>query len=215
MIRIANKSLNNLDSLYPSLQLNELTKPMSAINIPTWITLFRLFLIPVMVIVLAWEFPSHRELGAAVFLLISVSDFWDGYLARKWNQTSRLGAFLDPVADKVAVGAMLVMLVYLEPQAWIAIPALIIVGRELMISGLREWMADQGLRDSIQVGWVGKWKTSFQTLAIGLMIYKEPSYGVPWYEGGLVCLYIAMVLTLWSMISYLKAAWPYLMNADD
>lgn len=187
---------------------------MSAINIPTWITLFRLFLIPVMVVVLAWDFPNHRQLGAAVFLLISVSDFWDGYLARKWNQTSRLGAFLDPVADKVAVGVMLVMVVYLEPKAWIAIPALIIIGRELVISGLREWMADQGLRDSIQVGWVGKWKTSFQTLAIGLMIYEVPSYGVPWYEGGVVCLYIATVLTVWSMVSYLKAAWPHLMKTE-
>lgn len=182
------------------------------INIPTWITLLRLILIPVMVVVLVLDFPNHRELGAAVFLLISVSDFWDGYLARKWNQTSRLGAFLDPVADKVAVGVCLVLVVYLEPVAWIAIPALIIIGRELIISGLREWMADQGLRDSVQVGWVGKWKTTLQTLAIGLLIYKTPSYGVPWFEGGVVCLYIAALLTVWSMMTYLIAAWPTLMK---
>ena len=184
------------------------------INIPTWITLFRLFLIPVMVIVLCWDFLGHRQLGAAVFLLISVSDFWDGYLARKWNQTSRLGAFLDPVADKVAVGVCLVLVVYLEPQVYITVPALAIIGRELIISGLREWMADQGLRDSVQVGWIGKWKTTFQTLAIGLLIYKVPSYGVPWFEGGIVCLYIAAVLTVWSMVQYLVAAWPTLMKGE-
>lgn len=185
------------------------------INIPTWITLLRLILIVPMVWVLAAQPAGYTYTAAAIFFIISVSDFWDGYLARKWQQTSRLGMFLDPVADKVCIGVVLVMLVYLEPKLSIAIPTLIIIGRELMISGLREWMADQGLRDSVSVGWIGKWKTVFQTLAIGLLIYKEPSYGVPWYDIGQWCMYLAAIMTLWSMFIYLHAAWPTLMKEES
>jgi len=134
----------------------------------------------------------------------------DGYLARRWGQTSRLGAFLDPVADKLMVASALVLLVQSDPKIVVALPAAVIIGREITVSALREWMAEIGARARVAVSMAGKLKTTAQMVAIVLLILHEPTMGIPTRPVGLVLIYIAALLTLWSMILYLRAAWPSL-----
>lgn len=180
-------------------------------NLPNLITLSRIVLIPVFVIAFYLPEFSWKHLAVtAIFFIAAVSDWIDGYLARKMNLTSAFGAFLDPVADKLMVGTALVLLVGRHPGFALAIPAAIIVGREITISALREWMATIGGNDKVKVSWVGKFKTAAQMLAIGCLLFEKPLGWFPSLTVGYVLLYISAILTLWSMLVYLTAAWPSL-----
>ena len=139
----------------------------------------------------------------------------DGYLARRLRQISVFGAFLDPVADKLMVAVALVLLVQDNPSPLFAIPAVIIIGREIAISALREWMSEIGERTKVAVSVIGKIKTITQMVAILLLLYKLPLGPLPIHDIGLVLLYIAAILTLWSMFVYLRAAWPILSGNSD
>jgi len=138
--------------------------------------------------------------------MAGVTDWLDGYLARKLQLETPFGAFLDPVADKLMVAIVLVLLVQQQASVYLAIPAAIIIGREITIASLREWMAEIGQRAKVKVSQLGKWKTSAQMLAIGFLLYREDLFGLPINMMGYVLLYVASVLTLWSMMSYLSAA---------
>jgi CDP-diacylglycerol---glycerol-3-phosphate 3-phosphatidyltransferase len=189
------------------------------INLPTWLTLFRVMLLPVMVAI----FYLHdliplvplrvANAGAAlVFLAAAVTDWFDGYLARRWNQTSAFGAFLDPVADKLMVTVTLFLLVQSHPTALLAVVGAIIVGREIGISALREWMAGQGKGSQVRVRMLGKLKTVMQIVAIVVLLLEHDKDAQPlrnWYVGESL-LVVAAVLTIWSGLAYLRAAWPTL-----
>ncbi len=179
-------------------------------NIPNFLTLLRIFLIPVFVVVfyLPWEWANQA--CALVFTLAGVTDWLDGYLARRLNQVSSMGAFLDPVADKLMVATALILLVQADPRPALAVPALIIIGREITISALREWMAELGARAKVAVSVIGKIKTAVQIVAIIMLIFRKDLFGLPIYTIGYVLLYVAAILTLWSMLVYLRAAWPSL-----
>ena len=179
-------------------------------NIPNQLTLLRILLIPVFVLVFYLPLSWNNYFACIVFTIAAVTDVLDGYLARKLNQTSSLGAFLDPVADKLMVAVALVLLVQQNPVIYLALPAAIIIGREITVSALREWMAEIGARNRVAVSVLGKIKTVAQMLALGFLIFKMPVFGLPVYEIGLVLLYIAAILTLISMIQYLLTAWPQL-----
>jgi len=179
-------------------------------NIPNILTLLRIVLIPVFVLLFYLPLGWARTACALVFALAAVTDWLDGYLARRWSQTSPFGAFLDPVADKLMVAVALLLLVQSEPTPALAIPAAVIIGREITISALREWMAELGARAQVAVSMIGKVKTTVQMIAILLMIYEQPLMDLPIYTIGFVLLYMAAILTLWSMVVYLRAAWPSL-----
>lgn len=183
-------------------------------SIPNLLTLLRIALIPVFVLVFYLPTPWSPLVSAALFSLAAVTDWLDGYLARRMGQTSAFGAFLDPVADKLMVVVALVLLVDLNPVdapgILLAIPAAVIVGREITISALREWMAEVGEQARVAVSYIGKIKTTAQMIALILLIFREPLLGFPTAMIGLVLLYVAAMLTLWSMIIYLRAAWPAL-----
>ena len=179
-------------------------------NIPNSLTVIRILLIPVFILVFYLPYKWTHLAAAGMFALGAITDWLDGYLARKLDQTSRFGAFLDPVADKLLVATALVLLVQADPRAWLAITAAIIIGREIAVSALREFMAEMGQRSRVKVATVGKVKTVAQMSAIVLMIYRIPIRDVPVYEIGIVLLIIAAGLTLWSMAVYMRAAWPSL-----
>ena len=184
-------------------------------NIPNILTLLRIFLIPVLVGVFYLGGTWANELATFVFWLAALTDWFDGYLARRWNQTSAFGAFLDPVADKLIVAVALVLVVQAHPSAWMTIPAIVIIGREITISALREWMAEIGQRAQVAVSMIGKIKTAAQMLALLMLLYNDSVLGLPIYKFGFVLLYIAAILTLWSMIIYLRAAIPILLKNDE
>ncbi|WP_093309312.1 CDP-diacylglycerol--glycerol-3-phosphate 3-phosphatidyltransferase [Allopseudospirillum japonicum] len=175
-------------------------------NVPTLLTLLRILLIPLLVVVYYLPIAWAALFASAIFILAAITDWLDGYLARRWNQTTPFGAFLDPVADKLIVAVALGVLIETHASLWMTAPALIIIGREIVISALREWMAELGQRAQVAVSSLGKWKTSLQMIAIGMLLAFEP--GHVWACLGLLLLYIAAVLTLWSMFIYLKVAWP-------
>jgi CDP-diacylglycerol--glycerol-3-phosphate 3-phosphatidyltransferase len=179
-------------------------------NIPNLLTLFRILLIPVFVVAFYSPVVWANAATAALFALAAMTDWLDGYLARRLGQVSPLGAFLDPVADKLMVATALVLVVQADPTPWLAVAAVVIIGREITISALREWMAEVGARAQVAVSEVGKIKTATQMLAILLMLYRDEVLGLPLYTIGFVLLYVAVVLTLWSMSLYLMAAWPRL-----
>jgi CDP-diacylglycerol--glycerol-3-phosphate 3-phosphatidyltransferase/cardiolipin synthase len=179
-------------------------------NIPNILTLLRIVLIPVFVVVFYLPVPWARLVCALIFTGAAVTDWLDGYLARRWGQTSPLGAFLDPVADKLMVAIALVLLVQAEASILIALPAAVIIGREITVSALREWMAEIGARAKVKVSMAGKLKTALQMISIVLLILGSPYLGLPIYWPAVILLYIAALLTLWSMILYLRAAWPSL-----
>ena len=177
-------------------------------NLPNQLSLFRVALIPCFV-VLFYLPGKWSNLGASlIFGLAAVTDWLDGFLARRLNQTSRLGAFLDPVADKLLVAVVLVLILQREPVVWIALPVAVMVGREITISALREWMAEIGVRGRVAVSVVGKVKTTCQMIAIILLVLGEDWFGWPLHTLGLVALYLATGATLWSAYLYLRAAWP-------
>ncbi len=179
---------------------------IDTINLPTLLTLLRIALIPVLAIFfyVPWEYSNIAT--TLIFFIAGVTDWLDGYLARKMQVETKFGAFLDPVADKIMVAFVLVLLVESESSVWMTLPTAVIIGREIAVSSLREWMAELGQRATVKVSSIGKWKTTAQMLAIGCLLYHDDIAGVSMSLFGLVMMYIAAILTLWSMISYLKAA---------
>lgn len=178
------------------------------LTIPNILTLLRIALIPVLVAVFYLPYTWSPMAGAVIFAVAGLTDWVDGYLARKMGQSTKLGAFLDPVADKLMVAAALVLLVELHGAALLSIPAVVIISREITVSALREWMAELGKRASVAVSFVGKVKTTVQMVAITGLLANQPDMGnwVVWLA--YLLLYVATGLTLWSMVMYLKAAWP-------
>jgi len=179
-------------------------------NIPNLLTLFRLLLIPVFVVLFYLPYKWSYLASALVFALAAFTDWLDGYLARKLDQSTSFGAFLDPVADKVMVAVVLVLMVERYATLAFALAAAVIVARELLISALREWMAELGQRAKVAVSMIGKVKTVFQMAAILILLAVIPEHGHPMKQVGFACLYIAVGLTLWSAFIYLRAAWPLL-----
>lgn len=171
------------------------------------LTLLRIVLIPLFVIVFYLPFKWAHFASALIFSVAAITDWADGYVARKYNQSTPFGAFLDPVADKLMVVIALLLLVGLHHySAWFAAAAAVIVGREIVISALREWMAELGQRASVAVSYIGKIKTTLQMTAIIVLLIDHPLLHIP----GFIALAGAAILTLWSMILYLRAAWPFL-----
>ncbi|GAB3381448.1 CDP-diacylglycerol--glycerol-3-phosphate 3-phosphatidyltransferase [Spongiibacter taiwanensis] len=177
-------------------------------NIPNALTLFRIILIPVFVVVFYLPFSLSYVVTAAIFGLAGITDWLDGYLARRLGQATPLGAFLDPVADKLMVAVALALLIERYDAWWFTLPATIIIGREIVISALREWMAELGKRTSVAVSYLGKIKTTVQIIAIIGLLLISPAHQGFLYFANLVFLYSAAALTLWSMCIYLRAAWP-------
>ncbi|NEX20586.1 CDP-diacylglycerol--glycerol-3-phosphate 3-phosphatidyltransferase [Thiorhodococcus mannitoliphagus] len=184
-------------------------------NLPNILTMLRIVLIPIFVAVFYVDEPWAPYAAAAVFGIAALTDWLDGYLARRLQQTSPLGAFLDPVADKLMVAVSLVVLLQVDPRVLIALPVMVIIGREITVSALREWMAEIGARAAVAVSKLGKVKTTAQMISIVLLILRDSVFG-PWvYDIGVALLYVAATLTLWSMVLYLDAAWPSLSGKVD
>lgn len=179
-------------------------------NLPNIITLARILLVPVFVLIYLWPGDDTYLIAATLFALAAATDWLDGYLARRLNQTTPFGAFLDPVADKLIVVSALTVLVAQHSTVWLTLPGLIIIGREIMISALREWMAEMNSSVTVAVGRLGKIKTSLQMIAIAVLLALPPDSDSVFVGGGYGLLYIAAVMTLWSMSVYLGAAWPAL-----
>jgi CDP-diacylglycerol--glycerol-3-phosphate 3-phosphatidyltransferase len=183
-------------------------------NLPNALTWFRVVAIPLVVLVFygpelfGWQETWARPAVGLLFGLAGITDYFDGYLARRLGLTSSFGAFLDPVADKLIVSTALVLLVQADPQITLALVAAIIIGREITVSALREWMSQIGARAHVAVSIFGKWKTTVQIIGISFMLYREPLFTLPTYRIGEWLVYVAAALTLWSMIDYLRAAWP-------
>ncbi len=187
-----------------------------SINIPNTLTIVRILLIPVLVVLFYLPFKYHLWFAAGVFTLAAVTDWFDGYLARRLGQMTAFGAFLDPVADKLMVAVALVLLIERHDTMLFTLAAAVIIGREIVISALREWMAELGQRTSVAVNYIGKIKTAFQMVAIICLLAIDPRTQEGWLLGGAyVLLYTAAVLTLWSMFAYLKAAWSVIKDQDN
>jgi CDP-diacylglycerol--glycerol-3-phosphate 3-phosphatidyltransferase len=178
------------------------------LTIPTLLTLLRIVLIPVLVVVFYLPVAWAHVAALLVFTIAAVTDWLDGWIARRFGMMSAFGAFLDPVADKLMVTAALLLIVQRNPEVWLAIPAAIIIGREITVSALREWMAELGEGARVRVAWTGKIKTILQMVAIGFLLFREPVLGLPVLLIGQLLLLGAAVLTIVSMITYLRAAWP-------
>lgn len=180
---------------------------MMPLTIPNILTLLRLALIPLFILFFYLPFQWSYAICAAIFVLAGVTDWIDGYLARRLNQESAFGRFCDPVADKLMVMFALIVLIQFYAATWFTLPALVIVGREFVVSALREWMAELGKRATIAVTDIAKIKTTAQMVAIGTLLVSE-SLDWGWLTiVGLTLLYVAAVLTLWTMMVYLKTAW--------
>jgi CDP-diacylglycerol--glycerol-3-phosphate 3-phosphatidyltransferase len=187
------------------------------LNIPNLLTWARILLIPLFVGVfyapLHWVSSAEQNLFATViFVAAAITDWFDGWLARKLEQTTAFGAFLDPVADKLMVAAALLVLLQMDRAD--AIVSFVIIGREITISALREWMAKVGAAKSVAVSFIGKIKTTAQMVAIPLLLYNDSVLSIDAHRVGVWLLNVAAVLTLWSMIYYLKKAWPLLTRPD-
>lgn len=181
------------------------------LNIPTILTLFRVILIPFFVIAFYLPIAHAPFISALIFVIAAVTDWFDGFLARRLKQTTRFGAFLDPVADKVLVATALVLVTEHYHAWWITLPAAVMISREIIISALREWMAEIGKRSSVAVSWIGKVKTSAQMFSLVALLW-HPYY---WAEIiGMIALYVAAILTLWSMVQYLQASSKDLMENE-
>jgi len=177
------------------------------INIPNALTLLRILLVPVLVLVFYLPFNGHLLVAAAVFAVAAITDWFDGYLARRLGQMTPFGAFLDPVADKIMVAVALVLLVERHNDLLFTLAACVIIGREIVVSALREWMAELGRRTSVAVSMIGKVKTVFQMVSIVVLLAVDAERdGSEVLAAGVVLLYIAAGLTLWSMWVYLRAA---------
>jgi CDP-diacylglycerol--glycerol-3-phosphate 3-phosphatidyltransferase len=188
------------------------------LTVPTILTLMRILLIPVLVLVFYLPYNWTNFAAAFVFILASVTDWLDGWIARAYNQSSAFGAFLDPVADKLMVAVALLLIVQKHPTPWMALWAAVIIGREIAVSALREWMAELGQRARVKVAAIGKIKTIVQMVALTFLLYFEPIHvqwsgrviRIPVFTIGDWMLAAAALLTLWSGFAYLHAAWPAL-----
>jgi CDP-diacylglycerol--glycerol-3-phosphate 3-phosphatidyltransferase len=180
----------------------------SPYTIPNLLTALRIALIPVIVVLFYMPYHWSDMACGLLFAVVGVTDAFDGYLARKLGQVSPLGAFLDPVADKLIVVTALVLIVSRNPTWYVTLTAAVIIGREIAISALREWMAEIGARSKMQVSGVAKFKTIVQIVGLSMMLFREDLFGLPIYRIGLALTVLAAVLTLWSMITYLQAAGP-------
>ena len=184
-------------------------------NLPNALTWLRILMIPaILALFYLLPFPWADPAACAAFALAGITDTLDGYYARKLGQTSRLGAFLDPVADKLIVAAALVLIVSKDPRWFVVIVAVVIIGREIAVSALREWMAEIGARNRIKVSLLGKYKTIMQIVGLSFMLFRQNLFGLPTYKIGLVLTAVAAVLTLWSMVQYLIVAWPELRGSS-
>lgn len=177
-------------------------------NLANQITLCRIILIPLLVMAFYLPYEWRFPLCAALFGLAGITDWLDGYIARKYQMSTPFGAFLDPVADKLMVAVALALLIELHSNPWFTLPAAVIIGREIVISALREWMAELGARATVAVSMVGKVKTTLQIVSIVVLLLFNPAKFVIMSYVGIATLYAAAVLTLWSMFVYLRAAWP-------
>jgi CDP-diacylglycerol--glycerol-3-phosphate 3-phosphatidyltransferase len=175
-------------------------------TLPNGLTVFRIVLIPLFVLSFYLHYEYSHWVTSAIFFVAAITDWLDGFLARYLKQLSAFGAFLDPVADKLIVGVALVLLVSEYPTPWMAIPGLVIVSREILISALREWMAELGRRATVKVSYIGKVKTAAQMTALVILLSQPPVYSNI-VIFGFIMMYIAVILTLWSMFIYLHAAW--------
>ncbi len=186
---------------------------------PMILTLLRIALIPVLVFFFYLPYHWAPLATAAVFILAAITDWLDGYLARRMGLMSAFGAFLDPVADKLMVATALVLMVQIPPpivapMILFSLSAAVIIGREIAISALREWMSELGESGTVKVGVLGKFKTIFQMTAISCLLYEYNLFGLPVALIGEMLLYLAAALTLWSMWEYLHAAWPIMSRGD-
>jgi CDP-diacylglycerol--glycerol-3-phosphate 3-phosphatidyltransferase len=179
-------------------------------NVPNTLTWIRIAAIPLIVLLFYMPYPWADPAAGLLFAAAGVTDSLDGYLARRLNQTSRLGAFLDPVADKLVVAVALVLLVSKDTRPLIVLTAIVIIGREITISALREWMAEIGQRRKVAVSQIGKYKTILQIVGLSMMLYRQQLLGLPIYRLGVILTEVAAVATLISMVAYLRAAWPEL-----
>jgi CDP-diacylglycerol--glycerol-3-phosphate 3-phosphatidyltransferase len=195
----------------------------SHFTIPLALTWGRIVAIPLIIVLFYLPYHWADQAAGVLFALAGITDSLDGYLARKWGQTSRLGAFLDPVADKLIVATALVLIVtrrdqpvydlgfmLLRSQPIVALAAIVIIGREIAVSALREWMAELGARGKVAVSGLGKLKTILQIVGLSMLLFQWNMFGIPIYELGLVLTVVAAALTLWSMVQYLRAAGPEL-----
>ncbi|HEY1138676.1 MAG TPA: CDP-diacylglycerol--glycerol-3-phosphate 3-phosphatidyltransferase [Lysobacter sp.] len=180
------------------------------LTVPTMLTLLRILLIPVLVLVFYLPYKWTNFAAAFIFAFASITDWLDGWIARRYNQFSAFGAFLDPVADKLMVAIALLLTVQKHPTVWMALWAAVIIGREIAVSALREWMAELGQRAKVKVATVGKIKTIVQMVALVCLLYQEPLLGINVFVVGEWLLAAAALLTLWSGFAYLRAAWPVL-----
>ena len=185
-------------------------------NLPNALTWLRILMIPAIIALFyLLPYPWADPAACAAFALAGITDTLDGYYARKLGQTSRLGAFLDPVADKLIVAAALVLIVSKDPRWFVVIVAVVIIGREIAVSALREWMAEIGARSRMKVTILAKYKTIMQIVGLSLLLFRQNLFGViPTYKLGLLLTAIAAVLTLWSMVQYLRVAWPELRGSS-
>src|SRR5215469_15838859 len=179
-------------------------------NLPNTLTWTRIAAIPLIILLFYMPYPWADPAAGLLFAAAGITDSLDGYFARRFGQISRLGAFLDPVADKLIVATALVLLVSKDPRAVVVLTAIIIIGREITISALREWMAEIGARRKVAVSQLGKFKTILQIVGLSMMLYRLPLIGLPTYKIGVVLTVVAAVATLISMLVYLRAAWPEL-----
>lgn len=177
-------------------------------NLANTLTWIRIAAIPIVVYCFFSPGELARPIAGVVFAVAAITDLLDGWVARRLRQTSAFGEFLDPVADKLMVAIVLVLLVQSDPRVTLALTAAVIIGREITVSGLREWMASIGERSNVAVSRGGKVKTTLQMVGIGLMVYEHPAFGLDMYIVGFVLLLLAAAMTLWSMVVYLRAAWP-------
>lgn len=186
----------------------------SHLNLPNTLTWLRILMIPAILALFYLPFWWADPAACAAFALAGITDTLDGYYARKLGQTSRLGAFLDPVADKLIVAAALVLIVSKDPRWFVVIVAIVIIGREIAVSALREWMAEIGARGRIKVSILAKYKTIMQIVGLSFLLFRQDLLGIPIYKLGLGLTAVAAVLTLWSMILYLRLAWPELRSSS-
>ena len=180
----------------------------SPLTIPNLLTGLRIVLIPVIVGLFYLPYGWGDVVAGLLFALAGITDSLDGYIARRTGQVSPLGEFLDPVADKLIVATALVLSVTRNPVWYVTLTAAVIIGREIAISALREWMSELGARHKVAVSSLGKFKTVAQIVGLSMMLFYEDLWHIPIYWIGLGLTILAAILTLWSMVLYLQAAWP-------
>lgn len=183
---------------------------LKQMNIALKLTVFRVILIPLYLLIYFMDFPWNNWVAWAIFAIASLTDFFDGYLARKYQLSSKLGAFLDPVADKLLIAVVLISLLTKHADGWegifMMICTVIIIGREILISALREFMSGLNIRNAVAVQYIGKVKTTAQIFALGFLIVYDKTWFIPTKQIGWILLFIAAVLTVWSMFDYFKSA---------